>query len=87
MNHLLVRHKVEDFDRWKAVFDSHAAAQQEAGLRVKHVLRNIDDPGEVFLLFEVDDLDRARAFVTAPAVPGAQQASGVIDEPDIVFLC
>jgi hypothetical protein len=27
MAHLLVRHKVADFDRWKAVFDGHAAAQ------------------------------------------------------------
>jgi hypothetical protein len=83
---MLVRHKVADFERWKAVFDSHAAAQREAGIHPRHVLRSLDDPNEVFILLDVDDLDKARAFVTSPDVPGAQEASGVLDEPDLWFL-
>src|ERR1035437_3416769 len=55
-----VRHKVVDFDRWKAVFDGHAEAQRAAGLTVTHVMRNVADPGEVVLLFEVEDVARAR---------------------------
>jgi hypothetical protein len=86
MHHLLVRHEVADFEAWKAVFDSHAEAQHEAGLRVTRVLRNIDNPNDVFLLFEVDDLEKARGFVSSPAVPEAQRDSGVIGEPEIVFL-
>jgi hypothetical protein len=86
MGHLLVRHKVVDFDRWKAVFDGHAEAQRAAGLTVTHVMRNVADPGEVVLLFEVEDVARAKAFVFSPRVPGAQQESGVLDRPDIYFL-
>jgi hypothetical protein len=84
--HLLVRHKVAGFERWKAVFDGHAEAQRAAGITVMHVMRNLEDPGEVFLLFDVADVERARAFVFSPQVPGAQQESGVLDTPDIYFL-
>ena len=49
MTHMLVRHKVADFDNWKRVFDSHATAQQESGPRVEKVVRNLDDPAEVVL--------------------------------------
>src|ERR1017187_4280090 len=74
MAHLLVRHKVDDFDRWKAVFDGHAAAQRTAGITVTHVMRN------------VEDVERAKAFVFSPQVPGSQEESGVLDRPDIYFL-
>jgi hypothetical protein len=86
MAHLLVRHKVDDFDRWKAVFDGHAAAQRTAGITVTHVMRNVEDPGEVVLLFDVEDVERAKAFVFSPQVPGSQEESGVLDRPDIYFL-
>jgi hypothetical protein len=86
MWHMLVRHRVAEFEAWRRVFAGHAAAQRDAGLALAHVWRSQDDPQEVFLLFEVANLERARAFVTSPAVPGAQLASGVRDKPDIWFL-
>jgi hypothetical protein len=86
MRYMLVRHKVKDFAQWKRVFDSHAAAQRKAGLTVEHVLRNMDDPSEVFLLFEMENVEKAKSFVTSPDVPGAQEASGVADRPDIFYL-
>jgi hypothetical protein len=86
MTYMLVRHKVADFSSWKRVFDSHSAAQQEAGLRVEKVLRNVGHPNEVFLFFQVTDLEKARGFVSSPQVPEAQQQSGVLDKPDIYIL-
>ena len=86
MGYLLVRHKVADFASWKKVFDAHAEAQRRAGLEVVKVLRNVDDASEVVLLFEVSDLAAARAFVTSADVPEAQARSGVLDQPDILFL-
>lgn len=44
LTYMLVRHKVADFTKWKLVFDSHTAAQRESGLKIEHILRNIDDP-------------------------------------------
>lgn len=60
--------------------------QRQSGLRLDKVLRNLDDPNEVVTWFEVTDLAKARGFVTSPAVPRAQEDSGVVDKPDIYFL-
>lgn len=86
MAHLICRTRVVDYDRWKRVFDSHAEAQREAGLTLRNVWRNVDDPNDVFAFFEVDDMEKARGFVTSPEVPDAQLDSGVVGEADVVFL-
>jgi hypothetical protein len=86
MGYLLVRHKVKEFQEWKRVFDSHHHAQRESGLRIEKVMRNLYEPNEVFLFFEVTDLAKARGFVFSPNVPSSQEASGVVDKPDIYFL-
>ena len=86
MGYLLVRHKVKEFQEWKRVFDAHTHAQLEAGLRIEKVMRNLYEPNEVFLFFEVMDLAKARGFVFGPAVAKAQEESGIVDEPDIYFL-
>jgi hypothetical protein len=86
MGYLLVRHKVKEFHEWKHVFDAHRNAQRDAGLRIERVMRNLYEPNEVVLLFEVVDLAKARAFVFSPEVPDAQAESGVVDKPDIYFL-
>lgn len=86
MTYLICRNKVADFDRWKRVFDSHAEAQRASGLRVQHVWRNIDDPTDVHMLFQVDDLAKARAFVNSPKVSETQRASGLIDKPEMYFV-
>jgi hypothetical protein len=54
--YLLVRHKVTDFSTWKAAYDAHLPARQKAGLKQEHLLRSIDDPNEVILLFEAEDV-------------------------------
>jgi hypothetical protein len=86
LSYLLVRHKVANFTKWKTVFDSHAEAQQQAGLKIEKILTNMDDPNEVFLFFQVTDLEKARRFVSSPEVPEAQRQSGLVDSPDIYFL-
>lgn len=83
--YMLVRHKVADFSKWKQIFDSHKDAQEKAGLRVKHLWRNIDNPNEVFFLMEVEDLKKAQAFLSSQD-PKVKEEAGVLDEPDLYFL-
>ena len=86
MTHILVRHKVADFAKWKPVYDGHHAARQNAGLREKSLLRSIDNPNEVILLFEAEDLKRAQAFTESSELREAMQKAGVVGKPDILFL-
>jgi heme-degrading monooxygenase HmoA len=86
MIHMLIRHKVADFAKWKPVYDAHASARQSAGLKEEHLLRNADDPNEVILLFSAQDLDKAKAFAASDDLRQAMQKAGVSDKPDVYFL-
>ncbi len=86
MTHVLIRHKIADFAKWKPVYDAHSPARQAAGLREEHLLRGIDDPNEVVLLFAGDDLKKAQAFAASPDLREVMQKAGVIGKPDISFL-
>lgn len=83
---LLVRHKVRDFSEWKRGYDAHLPKRAEAGLTEKHLLRGADDSNEVVLLFQVRDLNRAKAFTASADLRETMQKFGVLDKPDIYFL-
>jgi uncharacterized protein YeaO (DUF488 family) len=86
MMHLLIRHKVADFAKWKPAYDAHLSARQKAGLKEEHLLRNADDPNEVVLLFSVEDVDKAKAFAASDDLRQAMENAGVSDKPDVYFL-
>jgi hypothetical protein len=85
-SYMLVRHKVQDFEVWKAGFDAHLPNRLEAGLTDKKLLRGADDTNEVILLFKAADLDCAKAFSESADLRETMQKLGVIDKPDIYFL-
>ena len=79
MIYMLCRNRVADFSRWKAVFASHQAAHQEAGLRLVRLWCCVEEPNNVFFMFEVVSMDKAREFIANPESAKAGEASGVID--------
>ncbi len=85
-NFLLVRHKVRDFAEWKTGYDAHRPMRSEAGLTEKHVLQVASDPNEVVLLFETQDLNRAKTFAESADLRETMQKLGVVDKPDMYFL-
>jgi len=76
---MLCRNRVVNFPAWKAVFDSHASEHGIAGLQLRELWRDLNDPNEVFFVFEVLDVERARAFIRDPLAAAAGKASGVLD--------
>ena len=86
MLHMICTHRVRDYDAWYAVFREHADAQAESGLRIRRVMRDAEDPDRVVMWFEVDDPDRARAFMATPAAAEAGERSGVVGPAEVWFL-
>jgi hypothetical protein len=86
MAFMLVRSKVRDFNTWKPAYDAHLPVRIDAGLTEKYLLRGADDANEVVILFEVQDLNRAKAFAASADLRERMQESGVVDKPDIYFL-
>jgi hypothetical protein len=82
---MLVRNRVEDYSTWKRIFDSQESAAQEAGLTLTDLWRDIEEPSNVFFLFRVADLDKARAFLADPQSAEVGRRAGVVDG-EVYFL-
>ena len=86
MPHLLVHHKVQNFETWKSAYDRHRNVRDQAGLKELHLLRNVADRNDVVILFEAEDLERARAFVRSDDLRNKMQEAGVVGAPELLEL-
>ena len=79
MIYMLCRNRVTDFAKWKAIFASHAQAHRDASLQLVKLWRSLEDPNNVFFVFEVGAIEKAKQFISNPEAAQAAQASGVLD--------
>ena len=82
----MVHHlKVDDFDDFKSRFDADPVGRKQAAK--SHVmLRNVDDPNEVFTRVEFDSVEDAKAFRDRLLASGALDTTTVLTPPTVVEL-
>ena len=86
MAHVIVRHKVKDYQTWKTTFDNFADARKAAGEKSYQILHLDDNPNNVVGFMEFDSLENARRFFDSSEVKETMGNAGVIEQPDIYFL-
>lgn len=86
MIHVLIRHKVSDYNRWKEAFDSHLNTRKRAGETGFRLFHNADDPHEVILLLDWASSEEARRFINSDELHDAMQKAGVVGAPDVHYL-
>ncbi|HYV73724.1 MAG TPA: cyclase [Candidatus Binatia bacterium] len=86
MIHVIIRHKVADYGRWKEAFDAHLNARKAGGEMGHRLLLSVDDPRDVTVVLDWDGLDRARRFASSDDLKQTMQKAGVLGEPEIRFL-
>lgn len=86
MAYVLVRHKVNDYEVWKSVFDDFADSRKLGGEKAYQVFRAEDDSNNVILLFEWESFESAHAFLHSQDLKDAMQKAGVAEEPYIRFM-
>ncbi len=85
MTQMIVHHTIDDFDKWKSVFDEHASERARSGSRSYQLLRASDNPNELLIIFDWDSQDRAENFAESVGLKEAMVQAGVISEPHIHF--
>ena len=86
MPYLFVRHKVEDYARWKSAFDDFTATRKAAGEKSYQLCRIVDDPNNIVVMNEWDNVDNLRKFMQSPELQEAMQRAGVSEQPEIHIL-
>jgi len=83
---LIVRHQVEDFDRWRSGYDANAEVRTNGGVTHQMVYRSADDSNDVTVMHMFDSVDAAKAFAGSPELKAAMAELGVVGAPQIWFV-
>jgi hypothetical protein len=78
---MAVNHDVEDYDRFKAVFDEFPPS--EGGALYHRLNRNVDDPKNLTIVSGFASMETAIAFRDNPDLKDAMGRAGVVGHPRI----
>jgi len=83
---VFVTHHVKDFDVWRPFFDEEKDARNDAGIRLLSMYRGVQDPNEISILFEVDDLDVMNKLMSSDEMQDKVKESGVDSEIKVTIM-
>ena len=85
MAKVIIRHKVEDFGKWKPLYDDHDSARKEAGCQSAQVFQNGEDPNDVVISFDWDNHENFKKFSESENLREVMQKAGVVGKPDFYY--
>jgi quinol monooxygenase YgiN len=83
---MIVRHRVANFEQWKAVFDSMERTRLEHGWIGHTVHRDAADPNLVVIVNRIMSIEGAKRYGGSEALRAAMAQGGVQGTPDVQFL-
>lgn len=85
MQHVLIIHEVEDYSKWKAIFDQAADIRKHAGEISYQLLRYDTDANNIVHFSKWSSLDNARQFFESPELVEIRRKAGV-KAPEFIYL-
>lgn len=86
MIYLLIHHEVRDYPTWKLAFDSALDWRTRQGERHCRIFRGVQNPNELTLMFEWENVETARAFVASDELKTRMASAGVKTTPRVEYL-
>ncbi len=86
MAQLYVHHKVEDYARWRRVYDELDGARRSLGMTGARVFHTAASPNEIVIITDWPTAENARAYAQSPDLKQAMQNAGVISQPEVLIL-
>lgn len=85
MNYVLITHQVEDYPKWKKIFDKAASIRKQAGEISYQVLKYQNNDNHIVHFSVWRSLDFARAFFELPELVKIRIDAGV-KAPKFIYL-
>jgi heme-degrading monooxygenase HmoA len=86
MTYVLVIHKVEDYDKWKPVYDEDGEIRKAKGSKNAFVFRSSEDPNQLVVLTQWENMESAKNFAESDDLRITMQKAGVKGRPEVYFL-
>lgn len=84
MARFYLSHSVENFEKWKPIFDDDEERREGAGLSTVGVYRKVGDENSLLVVFEGDDTQAMKAMLASPELGEKMKEAGVL-EPPVTF--
>jgi heme-degrading monooxygenase HmoA len=86
MTYVLTIQKVEDYDKWKQVFDEHGKVRRDKGSKGAMIYRDSNDPKQLVIITEWENLKTAKNFSLSEDLKTTMKKAGVKGLPELHFL-
>ncbi len=80
-----VKHKVSDYDGWKAVYDKFVPYAKTNGVVDESVYRDPNSPDDVIVTHKFRNIESANKFFNSFELKSAMEDAGVASVPEIWF--
>ena len=78
------RLRLQDYNRWKRVWDGNHPEHAQEGVRAQHLVLHPTDRNEVAVIREFEDLDLARRYHAGATRRQRMQDAGVVEYVDFL---
>jgi len=86
MVHLWSHHRVEEYPRWKKIFDDTLDWRREMGEVSYRVYQRVDESDAIVVVSEWNAESDARDFLRSPELANRMDEAGVKGEPEALLL-
>lgn len=81
-----VRHRVEEYSKWKEAYDQTAPYKRDHGWKRYQIFSVGGDRKDVLVMEEFETLDQADSFLDSPILLEAMGHAGIIGAPEILLV-
>ena len=86
MIHVVIHLKLQDYRKWRPVFDRLASARKEMGSQGGELLRNSQNPNDVLVLWHWESAEGAREYFGIPAWRDLMLDYGATEVPEVTLF-
>jgi hypothetical protein len=83
---LHIRHRVQDFNRWKEIYDASAGFKSQYGWKRYRVFAVGNDRNDLLVMEEFNTVEDAQRLVQSKDFANALDLAGVQGQPEILYL-
>jgi quinol monooxygenase YgiN len=80
---MFVKHTVNNYSKWKSVYDEFAKVRKEYAVTGASVYRDPQDPNTIIVTHQFKDLNKATTFANSEDLKSAMANAGVQGHPEI----
>ena len=82
MSYYVVSHKVDDFGKWKKVYDDFESVRNKYAVKEQLLIQASDDSNHVLVVGQ-GDLDAIQKFISSEELKTGMKDAGVSGEPNL----